>query len=107
MVCHSQPQKPSDYLKSRNIFISCEAEERLLPATLDIIGEDIVVFASDFPHWDTEFPANLEHLRNRQDLSDSQKEKILGLNARKLVEEKYNEKIIINKYNSIVKNICN
>jgi len=77
-------KKPSDYLKSRNIFISCEAEERLLPATLNIIGEDIVVFASDFPHWDTEFPTNLEHLRNRQDLSDSQKEKILGLNAKRL-----------------------
>ena len=77
-------KEPSEYLKSRNIYISCEAEERLLPATLGIIGEDIIVFASDFPHWDTEFPANIRHLRNRNDLSSTQKEKILGLNAKRL-----------------------
>lgn len=75
---------PSEYMASGNLFVSCEAEERLLPETLRIIGEDAVVYASDFPHWDAEFPANIQHLLAREDLSETQRAKVAGLNAKRL-----------------------
>jgi len=37
---------------------------------------------SDFPHWDSEFPKNLEKLWNHPGLSRDTKEKILYHNAR-------------------------
>lgn len=75
---------PSEYLLGGRIFVSCEAEEKLLPETLRIIGEDAVVFASDFPHWDAEFPQNLQHLLARDDLTETQRSKVAGLNAKRL-----------------------
>ncbi len=75
---------PSEYLASGNIFISCEAEERMLPETLRVLGEDVIVFASDFPHWDAEFPENVHHLLAREDLTPAQREKVAGRNAQRL-----------------------
>ena len=77
-------RSPSEYLESGNIFISCEAEERLLPETLRILGDDVIVYASDFPHWDADFPGNIQHLLAREDLSESQRAKVAGLNAKRL-----------------------
>jgi predicted TIM-barrel fold metal-dependent hydrolase len=46
-------KKPSAYVhKDGNIFFGLEAEERLLGPTLDLIGEDLFMYASDWPHWD-------------------------------------------------------
>ncbi len=75
---------PSEYLADGNIFISCEAEERLLPETLRILGDDVIMYASDFPHWDAEFPGNIQHLLARDDLTESQRAKVAGLNAKRL-----------------------
>lgn len=77
-------KSPSEYLASGNIFISCEADERMLPETLRVLGEDVVVFASDFPHWDAEFPENIRRLLAREDLTPAQREKVAGLNAQRL-----------------------
>ncbi|MDE0213296.1 MAG: amidohydrolase family protein, partial [Deltaproteobacteria bacterium] len=57
-----------------------------LAATVDYVGSDHFVYASDIPHWDNEFPGNLEHLRNHPDLSDEVKEKILRKNAQRLFD---------------------
>ena len=75
---------PSEYVRSGNIFISCEAEERLLPETLRILGDDVIVYASDFPHWDADFPGNIQHLLAREDLTEVQRAKVAGLNAKRL-----------------------
>jgi len=42
------------------------------------------LFASDIPHWDCEFPWNLEHLRDHSMLFEEIKEKILYKNAKRL-----------------------
>jgi predicted TIM-barrel fold metal-dependent hydrolase len=39
------------------------------------------VYASDFPHWDAEFPGNIEHLLVRADLTEGQRRKITRENA--------------------------
>jgi predicted TIM-barrel fold metal-dependent hydrolase len=77
-------RKPSDYVRSGSIFFSCEADEWLLPQALKLIGENQVVYASDFPHWDHSYPASLDEIRDRGDITDTQKRKILSDNTRRL-----------------------
>jgi uncharacterized protein len=77
-------QKPSEYIRGGQIYFSCEAEERLIPEVLETVGDEVIVFASDFPHWDSSFPENLHELKRRADLTELQKSKILGDNARAL-----------------------
>jgi predicted TIM-barrel fold metal-dependent hydrolase len=75
---------PGDYIRSGRVFVSCESEERILPAVLREIGESAVVYASDYPHWDCAFPHSLKNIASRTDLSESQKRKLLCDNARNL-----------------------
>jgi len=77
-------KKPSEYARSGKIFFSCEADEWLLPQALTLVGEDQIVYASDFPHWDNSYPGSIDEIRNRGDLTDAQKGKVLGDNARRL-----------------------
>jgi predicted TIM-barrel fold metal-dependent hydrolase len=77
-------RKPSDYIRSGSIFFSCEADEWLLPQALKLIGENQIVYASDFPHWDASYPASIDEIRERGDITDAQKRKILADNARRL-----------------------
>jgi uncharacterized protein len=77
-------KNPSQYVRSGNIYFSCEADEWLLPQAMKLVGENQIVYASDFPHWDNSYPQSLDEIRDRGDLSDAQKGKILGGNARRL-----------------------
>lgn len=77
-------KKPSDYVRGGTLFFSCEADEWLLPQAVRLIGENQVVYASDFPHWDNDYPESVEEIRTRGDLTDPQKRKILADNARRL-----------------------
>jgi uncharacterized protein len=73
---------PSECVRDRSVYFSVEAGEKLIPETLNYVGEEHFVFASDIPHWDNEFPENLHKLIAREDISASAKEKILAKNAR-------------------------
>ena len=77
-------KKPSDVVRESNIYFSLESGESQLAATVDYLGAEHFVYASDVPHWDTEFPDNLQHLRNHPELSEEVKEKILHKNAKAL-----------------------
>ena len=77
-------KKPSDYVRSGKIYFSCEADEWLLPQAVKLVGENQIVYASDFPHWDNSYPQSLHEIRDRGDLADAQKRKILSDNARRL-----------------------
>lgn len=77
-------KKPSDYVRSGKIYFSCEADEWLLPQALKLVGENQIVYASDFPHWDHSFPGSIDEIRNRGDLTDAQKRKVLADNCRRL-----------------------
>jgi predicted TIM-barrel fold metal-dependent hydrolase len=66
--------KPSTFVREGgNIFFGCEAEERLLGPTLDVIGSDTVMYASDWPHWDGDYPNSLFEIQRRQDLTEEQR----------------------------------
>ncbi|MBM4406587.1 MAG: hypothetical protein FJ039_10495 [Chloroflexi bacterium] len=76
--------KPSDYMRSGRCFFACEPEEKTLPMVLKLVGEDQVVYASDYPHWDCLFPDSARIIYKRDDLSQAAKAKVLGENTRRL-----------------------
>jgi predicted TIM-barrel fold metal-dependent hydrolase len=77
-------KKPSEYARSGNIYFSCEADEWLLPQALKLVGENQIVWASDFPHWDNSYPGSIDEIRDRGDVTETQKRKILADNCRRL-----------------------
>jgi hypothetical protein len=56
----------------------------LLPETLRIVGEECIVYATDWPHWDGSYPESLFELEAREDISPEQKQKILVDNPKRL-----------------------
>ena len=78
--------KPSDYIR-RNCYVTLEADEvpGALRLSLEEFGEDHLLIATDYPHFDSEYPHTVSKLQASSVLTDTQKEKILGENARKLL----------------------
>jgi len=74
---------PREIIERGQIYVSCEPDETVLPAVLDALGSDFVMYASDYPHWDGEFPNSTRALRSRTDLSEVSRRKVLGENARR------------------------
>ena len=76
--------EPSEYVK-RNCYFTCEADEKLLPMALDEVGETHVLMATDYPHFDSEWPHTVSGIQGRGDITERQKSLILGENARALL----------------------
>ena len=72
-----------DYVKSGRIFMAAEADDSMLKLLFELIGEDHVLFSSDFPHGEGRDNAAVEILE-RNDLSESQKKKLLYDNTVRL-----------------------
>ncbi len=72
--------KPSDYIR-RNCYFVAEPEERTIDAMLDLVGEDKIMWGSDYPHVDSTLDApNL--IRSSVDrLSPARRAAVLGGNA--------------------------
>jgi predicted TIM-barrel fold metal-dependent hydrolase len=75
-------EKPSEVFKSSNINVSIEAGETMLKETINMVGVQHLMYATDIPHWDSEFPENLKHLRADPRLDEQTKRKILYDNAK-------------------------
>lgn len=75
-------KKPTDVFRESKLIVSLEAEEPYLAETIDYVGAEHIVYASDIPHWDGEFPGNLRHLRKMNGLSPEIREKILYGNSK-------------------------
>jgi uncharacterized protein len=75
---------PSEYFK-RQIYATTWFEKRNLGSLIDSVGEDNVMFETDFPHPTCLYPDPLSTAReNLGGLSDAVQRKILGDNAAKL-----------------------
>jgi predicted TIM-barrel fold metal-dependent hydrolase len=75
--------KPSEYIMQGNWFFVMEPEEETLPYVIERIGDDKILFASDYPHWDGMFPYVTSTIRGRKDISDRAKDRVLGENAKR------------------------
>ncbi len=75
--------KPSEYLESGQVYISCECEEDTLEYVAEKIGDDKILYASDYWHWDGKFPGTVSAIADRPKLPEASKRKILGENAKR------------------------
>lgn len=71
--------KPSDCFK-RQCFVSVEADEAFVRHVIDDMGDDTLVFSTDWPHGDSKYPRAVESFLTLP-ISDESKRKILWDNC--------------------------
>ena len=62
-------------------MISPGREELTIPDAIHHLGDRCLLYSSDNPHWDTDWPNSVKKLRQRSDLSEENKRRILCDNA--------------------------
>jgi uncharacterized protein len=77
--------KPSDYFR-RNIWVVAEPEERTIGAVMDLLGEEQVLWGSDYPHIDSNLEAPNLIRHSIAALSPERQARLLGRNARAMFE---------------------
>jgi uncharacterized protein len=77
-------RSPFDYVRDGQIFVACESDEPTLEAAIELLGDNAIIYASDYPHWDCGFPDTVRRIADHGRLSDASKQKILGDNAARL-----------------------
>jgi predicted TIM-barrel fold metal-dependent hydrolase len=76
---------PSEVVKhSGQYFHGIDTWEKTLEHVVDYVGEDVLLFATDWPHGDTAWPTAVQQVMEWPGLSDSARRKILGGNALRL-----------------------
>jgi predicted TIM-barrel fold metal-dependent hydrolase len=76
---------PRDLLASGRCYFSFEAEEPLLETCVEQLGDAWLIYASDYPHWDSDFPGTVAEVRRlAANLGDDVTAKLLGGNAARL-----------------------
>lgn len=79
--CPQMRLAPSEYF-ARQCWISFEVDESTLPVLAPVIGEDRVVWGSDYPHHDATFPGAVAALRHTAaPMSEEGRRLLLGANA--------------------------
>ena len=75
--------KPSDYFR-RNCYFVAEPEEQSIELAMDALGDDHVLWGSDFPHIDSRLDAAELILEYTSELDADRRRKVLGENALEL-----------------------
>ena len=54
--------RPSDYVTGGRYFQSIEIPEgeKLTSAVMDLVGDDVLMYASDYPHGESHFPESVQ-----------------------------------------------
>jgi predicted TIM-barrel fold metal-dependent hydrolase len=73
--------KPSEYFR-RQCFVGAE-EERGLRQVVEQIGDETIVWSTDYPHWDSDYPRAVEEFLELN-VTDATKRKILWDNCARL-----------------------
>ena len=69
-------RRPIDYVTEGQAYFACEPDEPMLEAAIEQLGNEAVLFPSDYPHWDCGFPDSVNKLVDRPLLSEENKERI-------------------------------
>jgi hypothetical protein len=76
---------PRALLERGQCYFSFEAEEPLLVTCVEQLGDNWLVYSSDYPHWDSDFPGTVAEVRRlTASLGDDVTAKLLGTNAKAL-----------------------
>ncbi len=73
-------KSPIEYFK-RNCYITTECDEHLVYHVIEELGDDRILFETDFPHPDSKYPRAVSTFLSQPKLSDESKQKILWNNA--------------------------
>jgi len=72
---------PSEYFR-RQCWISFDPEDPTLVPTVELLGDDRLMWATDFPHLDGVYPGAVDALReNLAPLPETSRDRIMGANA--------------------------
>ena len=77
----SLTMRPSEYILGGRIFFGVECEEKTIPDGVRWGLADTMLYASDYPHWDGDWPHTVRAITRRTDLDESIKRKLLHDNA--------------------------
>jgi uncharacterized protein len=75
--------EPTAYMTCGRAYYACEPEEKTIPYVAQWVGEDNLLYASDYPHWDSEWPQTTRIFLEREDVSEADKRLILGQNPQR------------------------
>ena len=76
--------RPSEYFE-RQCFAGAEADEDIAEDVFRRLGNDCIVFSTDFPHGDSQYPHAVETFR-KLPLSEETQRKITGDNWSRLYD---------------------
>jgi predicted TIM-barrel fold metal-dependent hydrolase len=81
-------KKPSDYIRSGQVWTTCEVEEKALTQVLRQFNPHCIMWPSDYPHerLPDMFKRDIPEFLERDDLSDEQKRLILYENPKKFYD---------------------
>jgi predicted TIM-barrel fold metal-dependent hydrolase len=71
---------PVEYFK-RNCYVTTEPDEHLIYHCIEELGDERILFETDFPHPDSKYPRAVEYFLRQERLSEESKRKILWDNA--------------------------
>ena len=74
----------SVFVKKRVRLHGIDTWERSLEFVTEFLGEDVLLFATDWPHGDTAWPSAVDQVVEWPRLTENAKRKILGGNAQRL-----------------------
>jgi uncharacterized protein len=77
-------KSPAEYLRSEQCYYSFEPDEQSVNYVCDFVGDERILWASDYNHSDCKFPHTLEPVLERTDMSEERKRRLLSDNAQRL-----------------------
>ena len=74
----SMPRKPSEYIRNNCYFVA-EQGERTIDEVMRLVGEDKVVWGSDYPHVDSLFPLVVNRFKEQNGVLSSNAVLLFGV----------------------------
>ena len=81
--------RPSDYLTSGRFFCSIERHEGedMLTAVRGFLGDDVLMYASDYPHSECQFPDTVGNVLKWTSIAGEAQKKLMSGNAQRLFKQ--------------------
>jgi predicted TIM-barrel fold metal-dependent hydrolase len=85
----SLKQQPSDYMKSGRFFCSIEHHEGedMFGDVSRFLGDDVLMYASDYPHSECQFPDSVANILAWSSLGVDRQRKLLWENANRFFRQ--------------------